>query len=139
MRYRIEDIKTVANSTLLYVEVEFIETGRDRTVHYCDFAMQIYPETTYYSGPPIEPGDIDPDEVYIPDPNDYTTEETDVRQAIIDNIEVYLGKLERGGLGTRPFDARSPVLRRTKQDTDPLGLRGKPGVTDLIGRVRQRP
>lgn len=139
MRYRVEDIKTVGGTDLLYVEVAFIEDGRDRSVHYNDFALQIFPTQNIYIGPDIGPGDIDPDEVYVPNPGDYEAVETNVRQVIIDKIEAYMGRLDKIGLENKPFDDRSNTLRRTKVDTDPLGLRGKPGVEDLVGIIRQRP
>lgn len=127
-QFEITDIKTVARSTLLYIEVDFYDG--ETVVHRNDFAMQISPTQRIYIGPPLDPGDPDP----IPDPGDYEIVETDVRAVILANIRRYIDRVDEGL--SPPFDARSTPLRRTKVDTDPLGLRGKPGVSDLVGGGR---
>lgn len=125
MRYRITKFREYTN--YLYVDIDIIDNA-GQVIGYNDFLMQISLTHTRYIGPVDE--DNSPTEPTNPD--NYETLNTDIRQVIIDNVEAYLNRHDNRYL---TFDRRS--AGRLATDTDTLGLRSKPGVSDLIDEIRQ--
>lgn len=124
MKIRIADIKTVKGTGMLYVDVEFLD-AQSQPMHRNDFIMQIAPTYRVYVG------EIGP-EGEILDPKAYEERETDVPAEILANIHAYLAR--HPDLGKLPANYRNPRIPR--EDTDPLGLRARPGVADLLGVER---
>lgn len=123
MKYRIDDIKTVENTSLLYVVVSFLDDTGKIVLHRNDFIMQIAATQHWYTHW------IDDT---TPDPISYEEYDTDVKTVILSNVKSYIERLE-----TRtdvPDDLRNSNIK--SEDTDPLGLRTKPGVAQLIGVVQ---
>jgi hypothetical protein len=121
MKIRIADIKTVARAGLLYVDVAFLDDQRE-VVHRNDFVMQIAPTYRVYTGELGPNGEI-------LDPEAFEELQTDVPAVILTNIRAYL--VRHPDLSKLPADCRDPHIRR--EDSDPLGLRARPGVADLVG------
>jgi hypothetical protein len=121
MKVRIEAIQTVKGSALLHADVAFLD-DKGQVVHRNDFIMQIAPTYRVYVGEIGPAGEI-------LDPEAYETHETDVPAEILTNIRAYLAR--HPDLGKLPADYRDPHIQR--EDTDPLGLRARPGVAALVG------
>jgi hypothetical protein len=119
MRFRVTDIKTVEKTNLLYIDVEFLDQGQ--VVHRNDFIMQLRPTHRVYVGPLGPNGEV-------LDPKAYEERETDVPAEILANIRAYVARTDFAKVR---FDHRDPGVRR--EDTDPLGLRARPGVAVLVG------
>jgi hypothetical protein len=117
VKFKIEGMQTVKGSNRLYVDVAFLEGGE--VVHRNDFIMQIAPTHRRYVG------DLGPDGEIL-DPKAYEEYETDVAATIVANIQRYAARA-----AMKRADNRD--LGIITEDTDPLGLRAKPGVADLIG------
>jgi len=117
MKFKITKIETVKGSHRLYVDVAFLDGGK--IVHRNDFVMQIAPVHREYTGEEGPNGEI-------LDPKAYEERENDVAAEIVANIRRYV---ERADM--KRADNRDSRIKT--EDTDPLGLRAKEGVTDLIG------
>ena len=119
MKFKITKIETVKGSHRLYVDVAFLDGGK--IVHRNDFVMQIALTHCEYVGRVGPDGEqLDKGEQY------FETRDTDVAAEIVANIRRYA---ERADM--KRVDNRDPDI--STEDTDPLGLRAKEGVTDLIG------
>jgi len=104
------------------VEVAFYDAS-SRLVHRNDFVMRIAPTKTVYTGPDLDEGDV-------LDPGDVETVDVDVRAEILANIRRYVGRANAGG--RYAADYRSQALKEAASDTDPLGLRARTGVSELV-------
>jgi hypothetical protein len=149
MDYRVVGLETVEGTGLLYADVEFLEGGQ--VVHLNDFVMKIFPTRLVYTGP--DPETLEDENVIYTEVEDevevngekvvvkrivvkpeYLAEqETDVKAEVIANIERYLDRLESRGIHLR--DTRTRSIKR--DNSDPLGLMNKPGVSGLVGQVRR--
>ena len=128
MEFRIVSLRTltVGGTHFLYVDVEFLELGR--VLHRNDFVMQITAQRRVYVGP-----DLPDDGSIPPDPADYELQDNDVRAIIVANIRAYAARAS-AQFAARP-DNRDARLARAAVDTDPLGLRARPDVAALVGRL----
>lgn len=119
MKFRIEGIQTVAKTNLLYIDVAFLENGQ--VAHCNDFIMQIAPTYQVYIGR-VGPNGEQLDQ----GPEYFETFDTDVAALIQENIQRYAGRADMALQDNRD-------LSLSTEDTDPLGLRARPGVAALIG------
>lgn len=119
LKFRIEKIQTVTKTTLLYVDVVFLEN--DQVIHCNDFIMQIWPTYQTYIGR-VGPNGKQLDK----GPEYFEEHDTDVAGEILANIGRYAARS-----AMNEADNRDPGI--VTEDSDPLGLRAKPGVADLIG------
>jgi hypothetical protein len=118
MKFRIEKIRTVVGTNLLYVDVAFLEDNQ--VIHRNDFVMQLKPTHTVYIGrvgPNGEP--LDKGAEY------FEEHDTDSAAEIVANIQAYASRASM-----RRLDNRDRNL--SVEDTDPLGLRVRPAVAALI-------
>jgi hypothetical protein len=122
MKIRVEAIRTVEGTGLLHVDVAFLD--QDQVVHRNDFIMQIAPAYRVYTGA------LGPDGEIL-DPKAFEERQTDVVAEVLANIRAYVARTD---FGKSRFDRRDPAIRT--EDTDPLGLRARPGVAALVGVER---
>jgi hypothetical protein len=119
MKFKIIEIQTVKGTGRLYVDVAFLDGGQ--IVHRNDFVMELRPTHRRYIGRVGENGEqLDKGEEYF---EEY---DTDVAATIVANIQ-----RDAARAAMKRADNRDPGI--VIEDTDPLGLRAKEGVADLIG------
>ena len=119
IKFKITWIETVKGTHYIYLDVAFLKGGQ--VMHRNDFIMQIQPVYRIYIGRVGPNGEqLDQGDEY------FEQHDTDVRAAILDNIRRYVARADLAVKDNRDRGIRT-------EDTDPLGLRARPGVAELIG------
>jgi len=121
---KIENITDEKNSKYFtYIEVDFLDVD-EKIVCQEDFVMDIRLTETIYIGSTLGDG-TQPN----PKPEDYVTQDIDVKSVILDNIRRYI---IRNPSFESVVDNRSVFLASVATTDDPLNLKSKPGVSALI-------
>jgi hypothetical protein len=131
MKYRVDKIETVKGSSLLYVEVAFLDDA-EKLLHQNDFVMQIAARQGQYTRW-LDTGKttLNGRPILQPDPTSYQETDTDVAAMIQQNIKAYI---ERTDVAKAKADNRDRSI--PTEDSDPAGLRAAPGVAQLVGSVK---